>query len=320
MSPMTYSGASCSSAARRKLTSTRGICSRRTVSTSSECCATEKICAPFVCPFQRATRASPWAMSATSMSSGEGLSRSSRRPESMRCHARGCTLAFERGAAIVSRLRRSRMRRVPVAGDKVVVHHADRLHEGIDDGRADELEATAGQLLRDFPRQLGLGRDLSDAAPAVHQGLAVDEVPEQTGESGPLLHHVEPGAAGAYRALDLHAIAHDAGVAHQPLDLLRSVARDLLRCEAIEGTAEILALTQDRDPGEPGLEAVEHKLLVERAVVVFRHAPFIVVIGDVDRILLCPGAAAPAVGMEEGGHSAAFTSPGQAKRAHAGLN
>ena len=88
MSPMTYSGASCSSAASRNLRSTRGICSRSTASTSSVCCATEKICAPLVWPFQRATRARPWAISAISISSGEGSSRSSRRPDSIRCQAR----------------------------------------------------------------------------------------------------------------------------------------------------------------------------------------------------------------------------------------
>ena len=49
-------------------------------STTSECWATEKACAPRVWPFQRATRARPWAMSSISMSSGEGSSRSSRRP------------------------------------------------------------------------------------------------------------------------------------------------------------------------------------------------------------------------------------------------
>ena len=82
--------------------------------------------------------------------------------------------------------------------------------------------------------------------------------------------------------------------------LARVVARDLLRLEAVEGAAEILALAQDRDPRQPGLEAVEHQLLVERAVVVFRHAPFVVVIGDVERVVLArPGAAVQAVGVQE---------------------
>src|SRR5919202_68378 len=70
MSPTTYSGASCSSAASRQC----GAASVRPkiASTRSECCATEKACSPVVWPFQRATRARPWAMSSISMSSGEG--------------------------------------------------------------------------------------------------------------------------------------------------------------------------------------------------------------------------------------------------------
>jgi hypothetical protein len=41
-----------------------------------------------VWPFQRGTRAMPCAISSISISSGEGSSRSSRRPDSMRCQAR----------------------------------------------------------------------------------------------------------------------------------------------------------------------------------------------------------------------------------------
>ena len=48
-----------------------------------------KALAPTVWPFQRATRARPWAMSEISMSRGEGSIRSSRRPDSIRCQARG---------------------------------------------------------------------------------------------------------------------------------------------------------------------------------------------------------------------------------------
>src|SRR5205823_5184165 len=35
---------------------------------------------------------------------------------------------------------------VPVAADEVVVDHADRLHEGVHDGRPDELEAARRKL------------------------------------------------------------------------------------------------------------------------------------------------------------------------------
>ena len=73
------------------------------------------------------------------------------------------------------------------------------------------------------------------------------------------------------------------------LTLRLRVARDLVRIEVVEGAAEIVALAQDRDPREPRLEAVENELLEQRAVVALRHAPLLVVIGDVERILFGPG-------------------------------
>src|SRR5262249_20325945 len=98
------------------------------------------------------------------------------------------------------------------------------------------------------------------------------------------------------------------------------VARDRLWLEAVEGAAEVLALAQDGDPRQPGLEAVEHQLLVERAVVVFRHAPLLVVVGDVERIFLGPRTALEAVGVQDGvAHCVAFAPAGQAKRAQLGL-
>ena len=42
----------------------------------------------------------------------------------------------------------------------MVVDHADRLHEGIDDGRADELEAARRSSFDILLRQRGLGRHL----------------------------------------------------------------------------------------------------------------------------------------------------------------
>src|SRR5205823_14493840 len=80
-------------------------------------------------------------------------------------------------------------------------------------------------------------------------------------------------------------------VAQEPPGLPLSVARDFLRLEAVEGAAEILPLAQDGDPRKPRLETVEHELLVKRAMVELRHAPFYVVVGDVERVSARPGTA-----------------------------
>src|ERR1700733_799148 len=177
MSPMTYSGASWRRTVRRRLSSSRGTRARAKVSTRRQCCATEKICAPLVCPFQRATRARPWAMSSISMSSGEGSSRSSRRPDSMRCQARSpdevggvagravfvtavlldMPFLSELGAGFVT-----------VAADEMVVDHADGLHESINNGRPAEFKTTLRQILGHRLRYLGLGRHLTLGAKVVH--------------------------------------------------------------------------------------------------------------------------------------------------------
>jgi hypothetical protein len=80
-------------------------------------------------------------MSSISISRGEGSSRSSRRPDNIRCHARGAdglvpgVLPDER-----ARIYSTTPFRAPPAIDEVVVDHADRLHEGVDDCGAAEFK------------------------------------------------------------------------------------------------------------------------------------------------------------------------------------
>src|SRR6202035_5831882 len=211
MSPTTYSGASCHSTASRPPRSSRGARSRASASTNRQCCATEKMCAPLVWPFQRATRASPCAMSSNSTSSGDGSSRSSRRPDSMRCQARGSDAGpaarLARRAASATAARRELFARcVAMAGDNMIVDHADRLHEGVDDGRPAELETTLRQFLGDRARGRCFRRHLACGFVMVDLRLAVLEIPQQLGETGPLVHDLEPGPRRAHGALDLRAV------------------------------------------------------------------------------------------------------------------
>src|SRR6266852_1314563 len=184
ISPMTYSGASCKSNASPSLRSTAPMRRRAMISTRSVCCATEKICSPTVWPFQRATRARPCATSSISMSSGEGSRRSSRRPDSIRCHARGAPaprladglLGFARDVdrwlrvtdmAILLCFGELGHRVVPVAFDHVVVDHTDRLHERVDDGRTDKLETATDEFFRQRTGHRSLGGNLGARAEAI---------------------------------------------------------------------------------------------------------------------------------------------------------
>ena len=60
----------------------------------------------------------------------------------------------------------------------------------------------------------------------------------------------------------------------------------------VEGGAERLALAQYGDPGQPGLEPVQHQLLPQRTSIPLGHAPFGVVVGHVQRVGPAPAASA----------------------------
>ena len=76
-------------------------------------------------------------------------------------------------------------------------------------------------------------------------------------------------------------MADDRRVLKQALDVGPIEGGDLLGHEAGERAAEVLALAQDRDPREAGLEPLEAELLEEPDVVDDRTAPLVVVVVDI---------------------------------------
>src|SRR5918994_4237487 len=80
---------------------------------------------------------------------------------------------------------------VAEAHRRVVVHHADSLHERVTDGRADEAEAAALEVLAHRLRLGRLGGDLGDRAPFADDRRAVDEIPEVAGEPAGVFLHFE---------------------------------------------------------------------------------------------------------------------------------
>jgi hypothetical protein len=72
------------------------------------------------------------------------------------------------------------------------------------------------------------------------------------------------------------------------------------RAQLFEGGAEGFALAENGDPGESGLEALEHEEFPEGAGVGFGEAPFAVVIGEVEWVGAGPRAAGFLFG--EGAH------------------
>ena len=95
-------------------------------------------------------------------------------------------------------------------------------------------------------------------------------------------------------------MAHDAGIGEQGRHLGGIVARDLFGVETVEGGAKGGALAQDRDPRQSRLEPVEHELLEQGAVVPFGNAPFLIVIGEIERVGPGPATAREPVSVDDG--------------------
>src|SRR4051812_40715597 len=81
--------------------------------------------------------------------------------------------------------------------------------------------------------------------------------------------------------LNLSAMADDASIFDQPRDVGRPELGDDLRYEPAECAPEGIALAQDSEPRQPGLEALEADLLVDAPVVGHGPAPFVIVVRDV---------------------------------------
>jgi hypothetical protein len=86
------------------------------------------------------------------------------------------------------------------------------------------------------------------------------------------------------RRLDLAAVPDDRGIREQALDVAFGECSDAVGIEPLERRAKALALAQDRQPAETGLEALEAEPLVEPALVADGAAPLLVVVGDVERV------------------------------------
>src|SRR5204863_4969495 len=100
------------------------------------------------------------------------------------------------------------------AAIEVIVDHADRLHKGIADGRADEFEAALEEILAKGIGFGGLRRHLSRAVATIEHRSAADEAPDVRIEAAELPLHGEKRLGVADGGVDLQPVAHDALVLH----------------------------------------------------------------------------------------------------------
>jgi len=80
---------------------------------------------------------------------------------------------------------------------------------------------------------------------------------------------------------DLAAVAHDAGVVHQTVDVGRPKSGNVGHVEVGKGGAKGRSLAQDREPRKSRLKALQTEALEEAVVGDDRTAPLAVVIVEV---------------------------------------
>src|SRR4051812_14847315 len=131
---------------------------------------------------------------------------------------------------------------VTPAVSRVVVDHANRLHECVTNRRADKFEAAFQQIFAHGVRFRAASRQLMAFFPTIHLWFATDKSPNITVERSKLVLHIEKGLRIPNRRSDFQSVANDSRIRHQFRNFRFIIARDLLWIKAIERFAVILAL------------------------------------------------------------------------------
>lgn len=92
---------------------------------------------------------------------------------------------------------------------------------------------------------------------------------------------------------------HDSAVMEEPRNIVFSEASDAVEIEPREGGPEVFSLSEDREPGETGLEPFEADLFEKSEVISHFPAPLLVVIAAVVLVITAPPAAGPAIGARD---------------------
>src|SRR4029079_4160044 len=128
----------------------------------------------------------------------------------------------------------------------------------------------------------GACRQLPERTPAIHARRPAQQGPQIGVERAEFALNLEEGLRIADRTVDLETIANNPWILEQPLNLGWREARHPRRIEIGECSPVVLALLEDRLPAQARLRTFEREELEERAVVVNRHPPLVIVVHDAD--------------------------------------
>ncbi len=174
---------------------------------------------------------------------------------------------------------------VPKTVEKVIVHHADRLHIRINDGRTDEAESPVLEILTQHVGFERGRRNLPHCLPPVELGSSIHETPAVGVKASELFLNFEKRPGVAHRGFDFHTVPNDRRIQCELLNPSPCIPRHSFRIELAEGMAITLLFPKHKPPTESGLGAFEHQKLKVLTVIVDWNTPFAIVILEQQRIV-----------------------------------
>lgn len=178
------------------------------------------------------------------------------------------------------------------AGNDMIVHHSHRLHKRVDYRRADKIKAALFQVLADLIGQRSARGNVGEGSRAVDYRGVVDVAPDELVKAAEFALNFQERPGVCDGSVYFQPIANNSRIGEQLGDLLIAVFRDLFRVEAVKSLTEVFALFEYRYPRQARLHTLEYQHLEQLAVVMLGATPFVVMVGDVNRIGTRPFTAA----------------------------
>lgn len=161
---------------------------------------------------------------------------------------------------------------------RMIIDHANGLHEGITNRRADEHEAPAFQLSTDGIRNRRVAGNVAWRFPAIGDRSAVNECPDILIKAADLLLDQKKSLRIGNGRLNLKSVPNDPGVAQQASYFSCVVPGDCHWVKVIKGRPESIALLKNGVPTQPGLRPFKDEKFKQPSIVVYGDAPFLVMV------------------------------------------
>jgi hypothetical protein len=174
------------------------------------------------------------------------------------------------------------------AGNQVIVHHTDRLHEGVADRGPDEAKAPPGEIPAHRIGFPGPDRQLGHCPEAVFDRPVADKPPEIVTEGAEFVANRNYEAGVSHRGYDLGTVPDNPRIGKKAGHFFIAVPRYLFRVKTLKGPAVTFSLPENRAPGKSRLCALQNEKFEQFPVVADRHAPFFVMVRNHQRVITGP--------------------------------